>query len=150
MKEGRGDTETGRRGDVFGKQPLDPVTVSPNLRVSASPRPRIPASPNPRVTPSPRKPSFFSVWRNVILGTLLVLAGIGAAVITVMARRTNEPGLTMTAAILSLVIAGLMLIFLVPPLARSARLEILRLDIPFSVTTGGAIFLVIVVVVGFA
>jgi uncharacterized protein (DUF58 family) len=95
-------------------------------------------------------PSFFSRWRNAILGTLLVLAGIGAALITVMARRTNEPGLTMTAAIISLVIAGLMLIFIVPPLARSARLEILRLDIPFSVTTGGAIFLVIVVVVGFA
>jgi uncharacterized protein (DUF58 family) len=89
-------------------------------------------------------------WRKAILGTLLVLAGIAAAVVTVLARRTNEPHLTMAAAILSLIIAGLMLIFIVPPLARSARLEILRLDVPFEVTTGGGIFLVIVVVVGFA
>ena len=105
------------------------IAASPRLRVSAS-----------------RFPS----WRNAILGTLLVLAGLGAALVTMLARRTNEPGLAMAAAILSLIIAGLMLIFIVPPLARSARLEIARLDIPFEVTTGGGIFLVIVVVVGFA
>jgi uncharacterized protein (DUF58 family) len=89
-------------------------------------------------------------WRNAILGTLLVLSGLAAALVTVLARRTNDSGLAMAAAILSLIIAGLMIIFIVPPLARSARLEIARLDIPFEVTTGGGIFLVIVVVVGFA
>jgi uncharacterized protein (DUF58 family) len=43
-----------------------------------------------------------------------------------------------------------MLIFVVPPLARSARLEIRRFDLPVEVTSGGAIFVVILVVVGFA
>lgn len=88
--------------------------------------------------------------RNAILGTLLVLAGAGAALVAVLARRTNDPGLATVAAILSLIIAGLMIIFIVPPLARSARLEIVRLDLPFEVTAGGGIFLIVIVVVGFA
>jgi uncharacterized protein (DUF58 family) len=95
-------------------------------------------------------PSSFPKWRRAILGTLLVLAGISSALVTVLARRTNDPGLATAAAVLSLIIAGLMLIFIVPPLARSARVEITRLDVPFEITTGGAIFLVIVVVVAFA
>src|SRR5437660_2339483 len=104
----------------------------------SQPSQRVPVSLRPRVSPS-----LFPRWRNAILGTLLVLSGLGAALVTVLARRTNDSGLAMAAAILSLIIAGLMLIFLVPPLARSARLEIARLDIPFEVTTGGGIFLVI-------
>jgi uncharacterized protein (DUF58 family) len=43
-----------------------------------------------------------------------------------------------------------MLIFVVPPLARSARLEVTRFDFPIEITGGGAIFLVILMVVGFA
>jgi len=54
------------------------------------------------------------------------------------------------AAVLSLVSAALMLIFIVPPLARSARLEVRRFDFPVEVTSGGGIFLIILVVVGFA
>src|SRR6185503_6614475 len=42
------------------------------------------------------------------------------------------------------------LIFVVPPLARSARLEVRRFDLPIEVTSGGAIFTLILVVVGFA
>ena len=48
---------------------------------------------------------------------------------------------------LSLVSAALMLIFIVPPLARSARLEVKRFDLPVEVTSGGGIFLIILVVV---
>ena len=43
-----------------------------------------------------------------------------------------------------------MLIFLVPPLARSARLEVKRFDLPVEITSGGGIFLVILLVVAFA
>jgi hypothetical protein len=39
---------------------------------------------------------------RVILGTLLVLAGLGAALVTVLARRDNENGLAGIAAIVSL------------------------------------------------
>ena len=95
-------------------------------------------------------PSSFSKWRNAILGTLLVAAGLAAALITVLARHTDNYALAAVAAVLSLVSAVLMLIFIVPPLARSARLEVRRFDFPIEITSGGGIFLIILVVVGFA
>jgi uncharacterized protein (DUF58 family) len=95
-------------------------------------------------------PSSFSRWRNPILGTLLVAAGLAAAFVTILARQTDNYTLAAAAAILSLVSAALMLIFIVPPLARSARLEVKRFDFPIEVTGGGGIFLIILAVVGFA
>lgn len=87
---------------------------------------------------------------RVILGTLLVLAGLGAALITVLARREGENGLAGAAAVVSLLIALLLTIFIVPPLARSARVEVSNLDFPFEPTSGGGVFLIIIIVVGFA
>lgn len=87
---------------------------------------------------------------RVILGTLLVFAGLLAAAVTVLARRENENSLAGAAAVLSLLIALLLTIFIVPPLARSAKLEIASWDAPFEPTSGGGVFLVIIVVVGFA
>jgi uncharacterized protein (DUF58 family) len=98
----------------------------------------------------PAPPSSFAKWRNTILGTLLVLAGLGAALVTIIARTTDNYVLAAGAAILSLISAVLMLIFIVPPLARSARLEVTRFDLPIEITSGGAIFLLILFVVGFA
>lgn len=89
-------------------------------------------------------------WLRVILGTLLVLAGLTSALVTVLARRAEESGLAGAAAILSLLIALLLTIFIVPPLARSARVEVANLDVPFEPTSGGGVFLVIIIVVGFA
>src|SRR5215813_6038329 len=87
---------------------------------------------------------------RLIPGLLLILAGLASALATVLARRTNEPELAGAAAILSLIIALLIIVFVVPPLARSARLEVLRFDLPFELTTGGLVFLLIIGVVGFA
>jgi len=87
---------------------------------------------------------------RIVLGTLLVLAGLASALVTVLARRADQSGLAGAAAILSLVIALLLTIFIVPPLARSARLEVANLDFPFEPTSGGGVFLVIIIVVGFA
>ena len=95
-------------------------------------------------------PSFFSKWRNAILGTLLVIAGLAAALVTVLARWTNDNGLATAGALLSLIIAALIAILIVPPLARSARLEVSEFDLPIELTTGGAIFLGIVAIVGLA
>jgi uncharacterized protein (DUF58 family) len=89
-------------------------------------------------------------WLRVVLGTLLVVAGLSSAVVTVLARQQNENGLAGAAAILSLLIALLLTIFIVPPLARSARVEVANLDFPFEPTSGGGVFLVIIIVVGFA
>ncbi len=95
-------------------------------------------------------PSSLSRWRNAILGTLLVIGGLSAAAVTLLARHSDNYPLSAAAAILSLVSAVLMLIFVVPPLARSARLEVKRFDFPLEVTSGGLIFILIVFVVGFA
>jgi uncharacterized protein (DUF58 family) len=75
---------------------------------------------------------------------------LAAAAVTLLARHTDNYALAAAAAVLSLVSALLMLIFIVPPLARSARLEVKRFDFPVAVTSGGAIFLAIVAVVGLA
>ncbi|MFN2498884.1 MAG: DUF58 domain-containing protein [Pyrinomonadaceae bacterium] len=95
-------------------------------------------------------PSSFAKWRNAIFGTLLVLAGLTSAAVTILASRAESPTLSAAAAILSLVIALLMLIFIVPRLAKSARLEVTRLDLPLEITGGGGIFLLILGIVGFA
>ena len=86
----------------------------------------------------------------MVLGTLLVVSGLAAALVTVLARRADAAGLAGAAAILSLLIALLLTIFIVPPLARSARIEVANLDFPIEPTSGGGVFLVIIIVVGFA
>ncbi|HEX8144935.1 MAG TPA: DUF58 domain-containing protein [Pyrinomonadaceae bacterium] len=92
----------------------------------------------------------FRAWRNAILGTLLVLAGLGTALVTMLARRADDMGLASAAAIASLVIVVLIFILILPPLFRSAREEVSRFDFPLEVTSGGAIFLGILAIVAFA
>lgn len=118
---------TGRHGDA----------ETATQRIAVSPRPPVPAS-------------RLAKWRNAILGTLLVIGGLSAAAVTLLARHSDNYALAAVAAVLSLVSAALMLIFVVPPLARSARLEVKRFDFPIEVTGGGGIFVTILVVVGFA
>jgi uncharacterized protein (DUF58 family) len=98
----------------------------------------------------PPPSSFFSRWRSAFFGTLLVLAGLGAALLSVLARQSNDSRLTIAGALLSLIIAGLILVFIVPPLARSAHVEMAGLDLPIEVTTGGAIFIAMLTIVGLA
>ncbi len=99
---------------------------------------------------SPPSPSRTFHAKRLILATLLVLAGLGAATVTVLARQANESGLAAAAAILSLLIALLLTIFIVPPLVRSARMEVAGFDLAFEPTSGGGVFLVIIIVVAFA
>jgi len=115
----------------------------------------IPASPRPRVSASPLPPPAselprFRITLSAALGTTLVLLGIVAALVSVLARRSSEFGLATVASVLSLVLAGLIIVLVVPPLARSARFEVMRLDLPFEVTTGGSIFLIVAAIVAFA
>src|SRR5437764_15125412 len=89
-------------------------------------------------------------WRNTILGALVVLSGVSAAVVTVVARRGGDWELTRLGAIASLLFAVLIVIFVVPPLARSARVEAARLDLAFQVTAGGGVFVCVYAAVAFA
>src|SRR5713101_5961867 len=91
-----------------------------------------------------------SSWWRAILGTLLVLAGLATALLTLFARRIGEPQLASTGAIASLVFVVLIVLLVVPPLARAAFAEISDSGFPVEVTTGGVIFVVILVIVAFA
>jgi uncharacterized protein (DUF58 family) len=93
--------------------------------------------------------SKFSRWRNAILGTLLVLAGLLTALLTLLSRRLGEPSLAGIGAIASLVFVLLITVLVVPPLARSAFAEVQR-GFPVDVTSGGVVFAVILVIVAFA
>jgi len=70
--------------------------------------------------------SRFARWRNAIFGTLLVVAGLITAIVTLLARRLGEPSLVSIGAIASLVFVLLISILIVPPLTRSAFAEISR------------------------
>lgn len=139
-----------------GTAPEDP-NLSPRLRVSTSTRSESPATtrPNSSTAPSSSKAPAsarqpFRKWRNAILGTLLVLSGLGTALLTVYARQQEEARLATIAAVASLVIVGLILLLVVPPLIRSARSEVRLLDLPLELTAGGVVFIGIFAIVAFA
>jgi uncharacterized protein (DUF58 family) len=79
-----------------------------------------------------------------------VLSGVSAALITVFARQSGDWELTRLGAIASLLFAVLIVVFVVPPLARSARAEAARLNLAFQVTAGGLVFVSVYAVVAFA
>lgn len=88
--------------------------------------------------------------RNALLGAFVVLGGLGLAGLTLWAHRNGDSRLAGIAAATSLGFILLILIFVVPPLARSASMEASQMDLPFEFTTGGAIYLGLLVIVGFA
>lgn len=89
-------------------------------------------------------------WRNALLGTALVLAGLVTALLTLLARRLGEFDLARAGAIASLGFVALILILVVPPLTRSAFAEVSRVGFPIEVTTGGVVFCAVLVIVAFA
>lgn len=88
--------------------------------------------------------------RNALLGLSVVFGGIGLALLTLYASRTDNPRLAGVAAVLSLVFIVLIVIFVIPPLARSASAEASQLNLPFEFTGGGAMYLGLIVIVGFS
>ncbi|MDX6290869.1 MAG: hypothetical protein QOH42_2668 [Blastocatellia bacterium] len=102
-----------------------------------------------------RNPKFqirnpLSSWWRAILGTLLVLAGLATAILTLMARRIGAPEMASVGAIASLLFVLLIMLLVVPPLARSAFAEVAGRGLPIEVTAGGVIFVVILIIVAFA
>ncbi len=88
--------------------------------------------------------------RNGAMGFLVVFGGIGLSALTYYAHLTQQPRLAGISAGISLVFVLLILIFVVPPLARNAGREASQLNLPFEFTTGGAIMLGLIVIVGFS
>ena len=88
--------------------------------------------------------------RNGALGLLVVFGGIGLSILTLYAHQTGNIRLAGISAGISLVFVLLILIFVVPPLARNAGREASQMNLPFEFTTGGAVMLVLVLIVGFS
>jgi uncharacterized protein (DUF58 family) len=88
--------------------------------------------------------------RNAVFGVVVMVGGLGLAFVTLWAQWQNNPRLAGAAAIASLVFVVLILLFVVPPLARSASREVAHFDLPFEITGGGLIFLGVTAIVGFA
>jgi hypothetical protein len=88
--------------------------------------------------------------RNALLGAFVVFGGLILAGVTLWAHNRGDTRLAGIAAVVSLGFILLIMIFVVPPLVRSASLEASQMDLPFEFTTGGAIYLGLLVIVGFA
>ncbi len=89
-------------------------------------------------------------FRNSVLGLTVVFGGLSLAFVTVYAHRTGNNRMSTIAAGASLVFVLLILVFVVPPLARSASQEASQMNLPFEFTVGGGIILALIVIVGFA
>src|SRR5687768_3383797 len=88
--------------------------------------------------------------RNAALGAVVVLGGLGLSGLTLYAHQSGNIRLAGIAAGVSLVFVLLILIFVVPPLARNASREASQMNLPFEFTTGGAIMLGLILIVGFS
>ena len=85
-----------------------------------------------------------------MLGTVVVIGGLGLAIFTLWAHRSGNPRLAGIAAGASMIFVLLILIFVVPPLARNASAEASQMNLPFELTLGGAVILGLIVIVGFS
>ncbi|MBK6750575.1 MAG: DUF58 domain-containing protein [Pyrinomonadaceae bacterium] len=88
--------------------------------------------------------------RNAALGVGVVFGGLALTALTLYAHRTGDVQLAGIAAGISLIFVLLILVFVVPPLARNAGREAAQMNLPFEFTTGGAVMIVLIVVVGFS
>lgn len=88
--------------------------------------------------------------RNALLGFIVVFGGLSLAFLTLWAHRQGNVRLAGITAAISIVFVLLILIFVVPPLARSASSEASQMNLPFEFTVGGAIILGLIVIVGFS
>ena len=80
----------------------------------------------------------------------VVVGGLGLAFVTLYAHQSGDNRLAGIAAGASLIFVLLILVFVVPPLARSASAEASQMNLPFEFTVGGAVILVLIVIVGFS
>lgn len=92
----------------------------------------------------------FKELRNGLLGLGVVIGGLGLAGMTLYAHWQDDTRLAGLLASASLAFVALIIIFVIPPLARNASAEASQLNLPFEFTTGGAIFIGLLVIVAFA
>lgn len=88
--------------------------------------------------------------RNAIVGLVVVGGGILLSVLTLYSHEAGDTRLAGILAAVSLVFVLLIIIFVVPPLARNAGREAEQMNLPFEFTTGGTIMFGLLLIVGFS
>jgi uncharacterized protein (DUF58 family) len=88
--------------------------------------------------------------RNAVLGIGVVVGGLGLALFTLWAHNSGDTRWAPIAAGASLLFVLLILIFVVPPLARNASAEASQMNLPFELTLGGAVIFGLIIIVGFS
>jgi uncharacterized protein (DUF58 family) len=88
--------------------------------------------------------------RNGILGLSVVFGGLGLTLFTLWAHQTGNVRLAGVSAAVSLLFVVFIIIFIVPPLARNASREASQMNLPFEFTSGGAVMLGLIAIVGFS
>ena len=88
--------------------------------------------------------------RNAALGGIVLFGGLGLSGLTLYAHQSGNIRLAGISAGISLVFVLLILVFVVPPLARNAGREASQMNLPFEFTTGGAVMIVLMLIVGFS
>ena len=88
--------------------------------------------------------------RNALVGLFVVVGGVGLALTTIWLQQVGEPRYAGYAAGASLIFVLVIIIFVIPPLARNASAEASQMNLPFEMTVGGAMILGLMVIVGFS
>lgn len=88
--------------------------------------------------------------RNGILGIAVVIGGLSLAGLTFWAHSVGNSRVAGIAAGASLIFVLLILVFVIPPLARSASTEASQMNLPFEFTVGGAMIIGLMVIVGYS
>ncbi|MFZ1699675.1 MAG: DUF58 domain-containing protein [Pyrinomonadaceae bacterium] len=88
--------------------------------------------------------------RNAAMGVVVLVGGLGLSGLTLYAHQTGNIRLAGISAGISLIFVLLILVFVVPPLARNAGREASQMNLPFEFTTGGAIMVILLLIVGFS
>lgn len=92
----------------------------------------------------------FKTRTGAIAAALIVVGGGVTGALTFIAQQSGDASLGFVTSIASLLFAVLMLVFVVPPLARASRYETRRIDLPVRLTLGGVGFLSVTMLVAFA
>ncbi|HEX8185248.1 MAG TPA: DUF58 domain-containing protein [Blastocatellia bacterium] len=89
-------------------------------------------------------------WRDFFITVFFLSLAFVIALLSSVAAEQRNPRLATVAAAVSLVLALLGALYIIPRLARNVRLEILRFAIRTTVTVEGLLFVVFLVVIAFA
>src|ERR1044071_533869 len=89
-------------------------------------------------------------WRDFFITVFFLGIAFVIALLSSVAAEQRNTRLATIAAAVSLVLALLGALYIIPRLARNVRLEILRFAIRTTVTVEGLLFIVFLVIIGFA